>query len=149
MEKEKKDVSALLEKKSAELDAQRKQTEETEANLRDMIDIKHQLLVANDMLAAVKAQRQDLFAEVEKEKSERTELQQKLLISEETLRQFENDQQIDRKNIRALMAEIAVTLCEASTLLSDANVGGMLGREALNSCGNHTAIAPAPRCAQA
>ena len=98
----------LLEKKSAELDAQRKQTEETEANLRDMIDIKHQLLVANDMLAAVKAQRQDLFAEVEKEKSERTELQQKLLISEETLRQFENDQQIDRKNIRALMAEIDV-----------------------------------------
>ena len=108
LEKEKKDVSALLEKKSAELDAQRKQTEETEANLRDMIDIKHQLLVANDMLAAVKAQRQDLFAEVEKEKSERTELQQKLLISEETLRQFENDQQIDRKNIRALMAEIDV-----------------------------------------
>lgn len=38
--KEKKDISALLEKKSAELDAQRKQTEETEANLRDMIDIK-------------------------------------------------------------------------------------------------------------
>ena len=108
LEKEKKDVSALLEKKSAELDAQRKQTEETEANLRDMIDIKHQLLVANDMLAAVKAQRQGLFAEVEKEKSERTELQQKLLISEEMLRQFENDQQIDRKNIRALMAEIDV-----------------------------------------
>ena len=35
-------------------------------------------------------------------------MQQKLLISEETLRQFENDQQIDRKNIRALMAEIDV-----------------------------------------
>lgn len=62
-----------------------------------MIDIKHQLLVANDMLAAVKAQRQELFAEIEKEKSERTELQQKLLVSEETVRQFENDQQIDRK----------------------------------------------------
>ena len=108
LEKEKNGVSTLLEKKSAELDAQRKQSEETEANLRDMTDIKHQLLVANDMLAAVKAQRQDLFAEVEKVKSERTELQQKLLISEETVRQFENDQQIDRKNIRALMAEIDV-----------------------------------------
>lgn len=106
LEKEKNGVSALLEKKSAELEIQRKQSEEIGASLKDMADLKHQLLVANDMLAAVKSQRQELFAEIEKEKSERTELQQKLLVSEETVRQFENDQQIDRKNIRALMAEI-------------------------------------------
>lgn len=46
-------------------------------------------------------------------------------------------------------SEMDFTLCEASTLLSEASVAGIVGRDALNSCGNHTAIAPAPRCAQA
>lgn len=105
-EDEKSRLEALLNEKSSALKEQQALSEEIAANGQDIADLKHQLVVTNDMLEAVKIQRQELFSEIEKEKSGRTELHRKLLLSEETVRQYENDQQIDRKNIRALMAEI-------------------------------------------
>ncbi len=103
---EKNRLEILLGEKSSALEEQLRLSEELTVNNQNIDDLKHQLSVANDMLAAVKIQRQELFSEIEKEKTIRTELQHKLLGSEETIRQYENDQQIDRKNIRALTVEI-------------------------------------------
>lgn len=105
-EEEKARLETLLNEKSLALEKQQTLSEEMSANSQNIAELQHQLTVANDMLSAVKIQRQELFSEIEKEKSDRTELHRKLLESEEAVRQYENDQQIDRKNIRALTAEI-------------------------------------------
>ena len=68
--------------------------------------LKHELRVANDMLSAMKTQRQDLLDNMEKERQERSNLQQYISELESTLKDAEKSQKDYKLEISALEKQV-------------------------------------------
>ena len=71
-----------------------------------MGQLKHELRVANDMLSAMKTQRQDLLDNMEKERQERSNLQQYISELESTLKDAEKSQKDYKLEISALEKQV-------------------------------------------
>ncbi len=85
----------------------------------ELVQLKHELRVANDMLSAMKTQRQDLLDNVEKERRERANLQQYISELESTLKESEKSQKDYKLEISALEKQVK----EMKQQLSNRGVG--------------------------